>query len=109
MAKSKVEIVTVRFENVGPSKRSWTAVMTAPLTAEKMIRAIHKQHALGSRGIEFSEEREDCWGGSIYVGVFRKVGAWHVIEEAGGNQRAQEPAKATSASAAQEKPSPDLE
>lgn len=72
--------VAVRFENVGPSKYCWTAVMTEPLTAEKMIRAIHKRRALGSRGIEFSEEREDCWGGSIYVGFFRKVGAWHVVE-----------------------------
>ncbi len=94
--------MTVRFENVGPSKRCWTAVMTSPLTTEKMIRAIHKQHALGSRGIEFSEDREDCWGGSIYVGVFRKVGAWHVIEETDGNQAAMEPAKAPSAASAPE-------
>lgn len=71
--------VVVSFSNVGRGKLSWTATLPR-LDDASMIREIKKRGALGSRDIDFSDDGSG--GGAIYVGGFRQVGEWRVVESA---------------------------
>lgn len=66
---------TIQFIQVGPRKLSWTADVPRPVTHHGLMREIRKHHALGSYDVEFDDN------GSIYVGLFRRVGYWKAIEQ----------------------------
>lgn len=70
-----MQTVRVSFRDVGPSHKSWDAELPAPLTAHSMIRSIKKNHALGSREIDFHDN------GGIYVGMFRRVGSFEIHDQ----------------------------
>ncbi|MDP3718815.1 MAG: hypothetical protein Q8T13_13705 [Acidobacteriota bacterium] len=82
-----MDTVRVRFEHVGPSRKCWEVDLPSPLTAHSLERAIKRNHALGSRDIEFSES-DDYFGGTIYVGMCRPVGTWRVLERANVSEAA---------------------
>lgn len=65
----------VTFTDVGPRKKTWTAMILIEdglLDEEEMYKSVRKSHALGSRGIDFTDD------GLILVGGFRPVGRWEV-------------------------------
>lgn len=68
------DIVRVRFTDVGPSKFAWTSD-TIPLTEDALYREVKRHRALGSRDIDFNLD-----DGGIYVGMFRRVGTFEVLE-----------------------------
>lgn len=65
--------MTVKFENVGRDKKTWSADVSSLSDAE-LIRSIRKQGALASRDIAF-EWSEEGTSAQIYVGGFRCVGS----------------------------------
>lgn len=68
----------VRFEEVGPAKLTWETHL-ASLLYTCLYREIKRRHALGSRGIEFYFDQETQTG-EIFVGGFRKVGKFKVLD-----------------------------
>lgn len=68
----------IRFENVGAQHLTWDVVMTLPLSEDLLRTEIRRRGALGSREIDITENGETR--GGIYVGVFRKVGTWRVLQ-----------------------------
>ena len=70
--------MTVRFEEVGPAKLTWETHLPS-LLYTCLYREIKRKHALGSRGIEFYFDQE-TQSGEIFVGGFRKVGTFRVLD-----------------------------
>lgn len=66
--------IRVEFIDVGAGHRSWSADLPRPLTYHSLYNSVKRNHALGSRDIDFAEN------GGIYVGGFRKVGSWRIAE-----------------------------
>jgi hypothetical protein len=90
-------MTTVKFRNVGREKRSWIATLKEDAISEHLPDAIATEAgcALASRGVEVlfdprdKEEDPLLWTGTIYVGGFRAVGTFEVIDpptERGGSE-----------------------
>ena len=69
--------VEVKFENVGRDKKSWTSNLSE-FTYSSLFRAVKKQRALGSRGLDFDYDSETNKG-VIYAGM-RDVGTFTVTK-----------------------------
>jgi hypothetical protein len=67
---------TIRFQDVGRSKRSWTSVLR-PATDERILREIRRHGGLASRDIG-AEISDDGRTGVVIVGGFREVGVFEI-------------------------------
>jgi hypothetical protein len=68
----------IQFTNVGPAKQSWQAELP-DAESVTLYREVKRQKCLGSRGIDFDfDETEQL--GRIYVGGFRCVGFYSIID-----------------------------
>ena len=73
-------MVTVKFINVGSNNMNWTANISE-LLPDLLYEEIKNKGALMSNYINFSYDKAaQC--GHVFVGRFRKVGEFKVVEEA---------------------------
>lgn len=69
----------IRFCEVGRGKLTWEYEIPCcddgQLDGLAMLKSIRRKNALGSRGVDFTDD------GLILVGGFREVGRWEVAKE----------------------------
>ena len=70
--------VRVKFSEVGRDKRNWEADIPhdGELSCSAMVRSIKQHGAIVSHGIDFED-------GDIFVGGFRCVGHYEIVESKG--------------------------
>lgn len=67
----------IKFENVGRDRKTWEQTIPS-FDTQTLYKAVKKQGALGSLGIEFEYDPETNTG-DIYAG-FRQVGTFSVVK-----------------------------
>jgi len=77
-ARKSLEMIEVRFKDVGRDKRCWTVLLKRPTDEDAIIRHVRLSGALRSRcvGVEFNPL---SLSGNIYAGG-RCVGAFEIVD-----------------------------
>jgi hypothetical protein len=72
-------ITTIQFTDVGRDKKSWSKTFNKDVTTDMIEREAKSGGGLLSREVD-AELNEDLASGTIFVGGFRAVGTFKIVE-----------------------------